>query len=338
MDDPIESIEPTTQSTAEPESDWIHSDDWIESCEPVELPRIWSAIAVPLIAIIVGLIVAGIAIVVVLISAGTSATDSSNLETAMADLLSHPMGIWVAVIPGQLVFLGAAVIAASLSPVPMRQRLRLGRGRMSAGHAFAFAVATPMVGIITWLLFEFAGAKVSEHLEQLTQLMTANSAFRFIAVAVLVGVVPGFVEEILFRGYLQSRLLKRWSPIAAIGVSSVIFAIAHVDPLHAAIVFPVGVWLGIVAWRADCIWPAMLGHMVNNLAGVVAVQWPADDSGLSFCGLSVDHSQWSCDVMQPLPVVQQNDRNRLKPCMRSFTESELFTATFPQLHGRAGES
>ena len=193
MDDPIESIEPTTQSTAEPESDWIHSDDWIESCEPVELPRIWSAIAVPLIAIIVGLIVAGIAIVVVLISAGTSATDSSNLETAMADLLSHPMGIWVAVIPGQLVFLGAAVIAASLSPVPMRQRLRLGRGRMSAGHAFAFAAATPMVGIITWLLFEFAGAKVSEHLEQLTQLMTANSAFRFIAVAVLVGVVPGFV-------------------------------------------------------------------------------------------------------------------------------------------------
>jgi membrane protease YdiL (CAAX protease family) len=42
---------------------------------------------------------------------------------------------------------------------------------------------------------------------------------------------PGFNEELLFRGYIQRRLLARWSPWLAISVTSALFALMHVMPL-----------------------------------------------------------------------------------------------------------
>jgi membrane protease YdiL (CAAX protease family) len=89
----------------------------------------------------------------------------------------------------------------------------------------------------------------------------------------LVAVLPGLSEEGLFRGYLQSRLLQRMPAAAAIGISSLLFAIAHLDPLHVLAVIPLGVWLGVIAWRCDSIWPSALGHMVNNAVSIVMTHY-----------------------------------------------------------------
>jgi membrane protease YdiL (CAAX protease family) len=94
-------------------------------------------------------------------------------------------------------------------------------------------------------------------------------------------VVPGIVEELLFRGYLQSRLLQRWPPLLAVGASALIFSAAHLDPIHVLGVIPLGVWLGTVAWRAGSVWPAILCHAVNNAVAVAAVA-VQDNSTLEF--------------------------------------------------------
>ena len=62
-------------------------------------------------------------------------------------------------------------------------------------------------------------------------------------------VLPGIIEEHLFRGYIQSRLLQRWPAWVAIGVSSVLFALFHMDPIYVVAVLPQGIWLGALAWR-----------------------------------------------------------------------------------------
>lgn len=44
--------------------------------------------------------------------------------------------------------------------------------------------------------------------------------------------IPALVGETLFRGYLQRRFPKRWSPAVAISVSTLPFALMHMDSLE----------------------------------------------------------------------------------------------------------
>ena len=38
----------------------------------------------------------------------------------------------------------------------------------------------------------------------------------------------------------------------------------HIDPRQMAYVFPVGLWLGVVAWRTGSVWPGILCHAFLN--------------------------------------------------------------------------
>jgi uncharacterized protein len=93
--------------------------------------------------------------------------------------------------------------------------------------------------------------------EQMTPAMAIPFIF-FIAIA------PGFNEELLFRGYMQRRLLERWNPWVAIVVASLLFAILHIMPHPVALAFPVGIWLGVIAWRTNSTWPGIVSHAVFN--------------------------------------------------------------------------
>ena len=64
--------------------------------------------------------------------------------------------------------------------------------------------------------------------------------------------------------------MQRFSPFWAIAISTGIFAAAHMDPQHAVGVIPLGVWLGVIAWRTGSVWPAMLCHAMNNAFAILA--------------------------------------------------------------------
>jgi membrane protease YdiL (CAAX protease family) len=81
---------------------------------------------------------------------------------------------------------------------------------------------------------------------------------------ITIAFAPGFVEEVLYRGLIQRALLKRWSPIGAIAVSSLLFALAHMEPGHAAFTFVIGIWFGVVAWRTGSVLLTFVMHAVIN--------------------------------------------------------------------------
>ena len=81
---------------------------------------------------------------------------------------------------------------------------------------------------------------------------------------ILGSVVPGVVEELVFRGYFQQRLLQRYSTGVAIGVSSFLFALYHGEPIYILAILPIGLWLGLLAWKLDGIVPGIICHAVNN--------------------------------------------------------------------------
>ena len=80
---------------------------------------------------------------------------------------------------------------------------------------------------------------------------------------------PGFGEEFLFRGYIQTRLGQRWPRLLALLVTSLLFGVLHMDPVQSTMAVFLGLWLGEVADRTGSIWPAVAGHAFNNAAATV---------------------------------------------------------------------
>ena len=112
------------------------------------------------------------------------------------------------------------------------------------------------------MLAELVPIQLVDATEIRTQLTWATG----IPFVLCIALVPGFTEEIMFRGYVQRNLLRRWRPWKAIALSTVLFSVVHLDPVHIVFAAPIGIWVGIVAWRTGSVWPTIACHAsVNGL-------------------------------------------------------------------------
>lgn len=95
-------------------------------------------------------------------------------------------------------------------------------------------------------------------------------------------------EEIVFRGAILRSLLRYvGSHWAAIAISAVIFAVAHVNPAQMPHAFLVGLLLGWMYYRTGSILPGVALHWVNNTAAYVVyvlMPYTADMSLLQLFG------------------------------------------------------
>ena len=132
--------------------------------------------------------------------------------------------------------------------------------------AIALGFVLPLAaGRLTELLAH--GHAVPQDVKQLGA--AADTAWRT-ALAVVVVTLGPITEELLFRGLLLSALLRRMRPFAAVLVSALVFAAAHLPDLH-------WLWYGVpnlallgiaFAWlrlRSGSLWPAIVAHACNNL-------------------------------------------------------------------------
>jgi len=242
---------------------------------PAAKPRAWTALLVGILAIPVAAIVGGIVLAAaMLVSDGTAfLRGNPGMETWLEDFAQTRFGLFVIIVPGQLVFLGAALGAAWLSPQSLTGRLDLGRGRLPWWSWIVLMLGTPIIGVLSSHVLSLLVDDMSDQLKMVEAMMRTHVRDFPLGLIALVAVVPGFVEELLFRGYLQSRLLRCWPPLLAVGFSALVFSVAHLDPVHVLGVIPLGLWLGTIAWRAASIWPAILCHAVNNAAAVTATMF-----------------------------------------------------------------
>lgn len=181
---------------------------------------------------------------------------------------------------GQISLGFAAVLAAVVSPWTISTRLGLTRGHWPLWLWGVAALAAPVVGML-WSVVLQQFVDDSDSLKEMSSVFAAIGESGFaIPLAVLVGLMPGVCEELMFRGYLQTRLVGAWGAVAGIAMTSVLFAAFHVDPVHALGVLPLGAYFGWLAWSSKSIFPAMLAHFVNNLIGVLAITLiPRDATG-----------------------------------------------------------
>jgi hypothetical protein len=84
--------------------------------------------------------------------------------------------------------------------------------------------------------------------------------------------MAGIFEELLYRGPIQTALMRKGRPWTAIIIAAVLFAAAHLDLHGLTIRAALGVVLGWVVWRTGSIFPAMLVHGLYD-AGTLGLAW-----------------------------------------------------------------
>ncbi len=83
-------------------------------------------------------------------------------------------------------------------------------------------------------------------------------------------------EEIIYRGYFQSRLNYTWGPVISILCSSVFFAIIHIDrPLMMVHLVLIGPLYGIAFYYSKSIYPSVIAHYFGNIGGLLLLKYIA---------------------------------------------------------------
>jgi membrane protease YdiL (CAAX protease family) len=97
-----------------------------------------------------------------------------------------------------------------------------------------------------------------------------SAVVRGIAIITL-GFSGPLIEELIFRGYLQSALMDRLPAAVAVCCSAFVFAAYHLDILGFPYQFACGVMLGTLYHVTRSLWPPLVLHMVINMESVTSV-------------------------------------------------------------------
>ena len=89
----------------------------------------------------------------------------------------------------------------------------------------------------------------------------------------LVGVAGPIAEEIFFRGFVLTGLLKRFGVRKSLLISSLVFGLFHIDPGAIVPTFALGLALGWVYLKTGSIWPAMFAHGLHNTVAVLIAEY-----------------------------------------------------------------
>jgi membrane protease YdiL (CAAX protease family) len=149
-----------------------------------------------------------------------------------------------------------------------RYRLRLWRPTPRAWSAEGAGPTLLLLGALAMLYMFWIIVGGSRQPPDLSEYPT--TAFR-ISIVIMGAVVSGVVEEVAFRGYMQSGL-ERYGAGTAIVVTSIVFALFHgVHGITALLVLGPGLFVasvlyGMLAYHTGSIVPGIAMHVLGDLS------------------------------------------------------------------------
>lgn len=96
----------------------------------------------------------------------------------------------------------------------------------------------------------------------------------------VVGVLPGFLEELFCRGFLGRGLVARYGFVTGILLTSMLFGWLHVLPLYALGTMVMGIALHFTYVMSRSLWVPILIHTVNNSVTILATTGVIDAKAL----------------------------------------------------------
>lgn len=113
---------------------------------------------------------------------------------------------------------------------------------------------------------------VSEsYIEAMQNLITIQDKGLWFTI-VVVGVLPGICEEVMFRGFILNALKKKgiWYGII---LTAVLFGAFHLDPFRFIPAALLGVWLGYLAVKTKSLYVPILAHFSQNSLAILITNY-----------------------------------------------------------------
>jgi membrane protease YdiL (CAAX protease family) len=139
----------------------------------------------------------------------------------------------------------------------------------------AIAIQLGITGPIIWSI------PMPEFVQRIfLELGNQKGLFAFLTIVIAAPIL----EELIFRGIMLDGLLKRYTPLKSILISSVFFGIIHLNPWQFVAAFLIGIFAGWVYYRTREIALSILIHMTNNL---FAFGWNYISDPADFLNISI---------------------------------------------------
>jgi len=130
---------------------------------------------------------------------------------------------------------------------------------VGAASVFLFVVIGDISGYVHQLF-----PRPQPQQEALLKLFVAKTWLEYLFRILALGVLAGFYEEFVFRGFLQSVFSKKLGGIKGFVLTAFLFALMHLDPWNFAGVFLLGLFLGYLVYLTQNLWVAILVHSLAN--------------------------------------------------------------------------
>jgi membrane protease YdiL (CAAX protease family) len=127
-------------------------------------------------------------------------------------------------------------------------------------------------------------------------LMLGTPTEKGILILAIIGAAP-ICEELIFRGFLWKMTSYLLAPLGVVLVTTGLFAIYHVDPIHLISTIPIGLYLAWVRLRTGSLIPCIAVHFINNALAISTIFFlPVSDVGpsLTVCLVSLTWSLLAC--------------------------------------------
>ena len=177
------------------------------------------------------------------------------------ELVAEPLRPWLRTV----LWIGAVVVW-SLWQRPQTPLRGLGLAPVTPGQAACalIAFASILGGNVLRVWF------ISPPRQELADATPTLIAWSFVGV---------FVEELVFRGVVQTRLAEHWAAPLAIIAAAALFLLIHVpawvilgitiDARTALSIFLIGAICGGLRHWSGSLWPAVAAHWANNLGAML---------------------------------------------------------------------
>ena len=167
-------------------------------------PRVWTVFVTVAAAFIAGQMAGGMVLVAMIASQARGHLESlADFRDALLAILGQPMVLLTIGAVTQAVLFLTVIGAAIVSPVPLVRRLRLNPSSLSPLGYIVTPIGALAVSILFGSLVTVAGIHASGTLKVFSDLIRKLSPSEVVAAVLIVGVMPAFAEEFLFRGYSQ---------------------------------------------------------------------------------------------------------------------------------------
>ncbi len=209
---------------------------------------------------------------------GGAMPEARLLSAWIEEVLASPTVFVATSLASEGLYLAASLTAAGIGTETYEKRLRTRSGRVGGLDLAAMLIGTLCVGEALDACAALLGLR-SRMLKYMLAAVRHSTQGQFVAVIAVGGLLAPVAEEVLFRGFVQTRLTQRWGRWPSIVVTAALFGLAHMDPVHSPIAFAIGFFLGWIVEVSGTIRTSCVAHAANNI--------------LSFCMMRVFTERWS---------------------------------------------